>query len=229
MNTSAIRIPTYIITVGLLSACASSSQNLVTAPTHVRPQYVAAITEDSPGSIYQPSRAMLLFEEQIASRIGDSLKISIAENLTSSNQSKTNTSRDSTIAETGPGAMSSMGGLLQEIFNYNGKAEGKSTLTGSGDVSNVNQVSGSLIVSVTQVLPNGYMAVAGEKTVADSGNSTTLRFSGIVNRRDIKPGNVVSSNDVGEARIEHVINGVASEVASRSMMQRFFAGMINFW
>jgi flagellar L-ring protein precursor FlgH len=102
--------------------------------------------------------------------------------------------------------------LLKEIFDYSGKATGSSSLKGTGQVTNANQISGSLMVSVTDILPNGYMAVAGEK-VAASGNTTLLRFSGIVNKRDIKVGNVVSSNDVGDARIEQIVNGVASEVA----------------
>jgi flagellar L-ring protein precursor FlgH len=53
---------------------------------------------------------MLLFEEPIANRVGDALKINIAENLSSSNNANTSTSRTSTISESGPGALSSMGG-----------------------------------------------------------------------------------------------------------------------
>ncbi len=196
---------------------------------HIRPQYIPTALEESPGSIYQPNRAMLLFDEPIASHVGDTLKINIAENLTSSNDANTNTSRSSTLSEQGPGALSSMGGLLKEIFDYSGKAAGSATLKGVGQVSNKSQITGSLIVSVVEVLPNGYMSIAGEKAVAASGNTTVLRFSGVVNRRDIKAGNVVSSSDVGDARIEQVVNGVATDVATPGMMQRFFAGLINFW
>ncbi|MBV8678843.1 MAG: flagellar basal body L-ring protein FlgH [Aquitalea sp.] len=229
MKPLVIHISAFLALGSLISGCASSPQKLVTAPVHIRPQYTPVAVEDSPGSIYQPNRSMLLFEEPIANRVGDALKINIAENLSSSNNANTTTSRNSTIAETGPGALSSMGGLLKEIFNYSGKASGSSSLKGVGQVTNTNQISGSLMVSVTDILPNGYMAIAGEKAVAASGNTTVLRFSGIVNKRDIKVGNVVSSSDVGDARIEQVINGVATDVATQTDAQRFFAGLINFW
>lgn len=228
MKTRVINISAGLAFASLITGCASP-QTLVTAPMHVRPQFTPVALEDSPGSIYQPNKAMMLFEEPTASHVGDTLKINIAENLSSSNNANTSASRTSTITENGPGALSSMGGLLQEIFNYNGKATGGSSLKGTGQVSNANQISGSLVVSVTDVLPNGYLAVAGEKAVAASGNTTLLRFSGVVNKRDIKVGNVVSSTDVGDARIEQIVNGVASEVASRTDAQRFFAGLINFW
>ena len=229
MKTMFIHARAYLLLTGLITGCASSPQNLVTAPVHIRPQYTPVALEDSPGSIYQPNKAMLLFEEPIASHVGDALKINIAENLTSSNNANTTANRTSTISESGPGALSSMGGLLKEIFDYNGKASGSTSLKGTGQVSNANQISGSLMVSVTDILPNGYMAVAGEKAVANRGNTTLLRFSGVVNKRDIKVGNVVSSNDVGDARIEQIVNGVASDVASHTDAQRFFAGLINFW
>lgn len=229
MKNQAIKITAGLLFSGFITGCASSPQMLVTAPVHIRPQFTPVALEDSPGSIYQPNKAMLLFEEPIASHVGDALKINIAENLTSSNNANTTSNRTSTISESGPGALSSMGGLLKEIFDYSGKASGSSSLKGVGQVSNANQISGSLMVSVTDILPNGYMAVAGEKAVANSGNTTLLRFSGIVSKRDIKVGNVVSSNDVGDARIEQIVNGVASEVASRTDAQRFFAGLINFW
>jgi flagellar L-ring protein precursor FlgH len=48
---------------------------------HIRPQFTPVALDDSPGSIYQPNKAMLLFEEPIANRVGDALKINIAENL----------------------------------------------------------------------------------------------------------------------------------------------------
>lgn len=56
---------------------------------HIRPQYIPTALEESPGTIYQPNRAMLLFDEPIASHVGDTLKINIAENLTSSNDANT--------------------------------------------------------------------------------------------------------------------------------------------
>lgn len=218
-----------LIVAGLATGCSSTPPSLVTAPTHVRPQYTATILEENPGAIYQPSKALLLFEEPIAGRVGDELRINIAESLSSSNSANTTATQDSAISESGPGALSSMGGLLKEIFDYSGKASGSKSLKGNAQATNKSSLSGNLMVTVTEVLPNGYLAVAGEKAVAASGTTTVLRFSGIVSRRDIKAGNVVSSDDVADARIEQVVDGVAAQVASRTQLQRLLADLINFW
>jgi flagellar L-ring protein precursor FlgH len=39
----------------------------------------------------------------------------------------------------------------------------------------------------------------------------------------------VSSNDVGEARIEQVVNGMIADTTSRTVVQRFFAGLLAVW
>jgi|APMI01.1.fsa_nt_gi flagellar L-ring protein FlgH len=211
-----------------LAGCASTP-SIVTQPTRIRPQLVTSNLEGNPGGIFQPSRALLLFEEHVASHVGDALKISISDSLNGSNKSSATTTRDSSISQQGPGALPSMGGLLKEIFDYSGSASGSSSLKGNGQLSTANTLTGNLIVSVVEVLPNGYLVVAGEKTIAVAGNNTTLRFSGVVSRRDIRPGNVVSSNDVGEARIEQVVNGMIADTTSRTVVQRFFAGLLAVW
>jgi flagellar L-ring protein FlgH len=224
-----LEVLSLFIVAGLLAGCSSTPPSLVTAPTHVRPQYTATVLEANPGAIYQPSKSVLLFEEPIAGRVGDELRINIAETLSSSNAANTTTSQDNSLSETGPGALSSMGGLLKEIFNYSGKASSSKSQKGTAQSTNKSSLNGNLMVTVTEVLPNNYLAVAGEKAVAASGSTTVLRFSGIVNRRDIKAGNVVSSDDVADARIEQVVDGVAAQVVSRTQLQRFLADLIDFW
>lgn len=59
-----------------------------------------------------------------------------------------------------------------------------------------------MAVTVINVLPNGHLLVAGERSMGLNGGVSTLRFSGIVNPRDIGPGNVVASADVVNANLE---------------------------
>ncbi|MBS0347510.1 MAG: flagellar basal body L-ring protein FlgH [Proteobacteria bacterium] len=211
-----------------IAGCASSAP-VVAQPTRIRAPIITANLESNPGALFQPSRAMLLFEEHTASRVGDSLKISIADSLSGNSKSTATATRDSSISQQGPGALPSMGGLLKELFEYSGTASGSSNLKGNGQLNMANTLNATVMVSVIEVLPNGYLVVAGEKTLAVAGNNTTLRLSGVVNRRDIRPGNVVASNDVGEARIEQLVNGMIADTTSRNTVQRFFANLMAVW
>jgi flagellar L-ring protein FlgH len=82
---------------------------------------------------------------------------------------------------------------------------------------------------VINVLPNGNLLVAGDRAIAMNGGVSVLRFSAIVNPRDIGPGNVVASSDTVNARMEVVGRGDVSDVSSRSWIQRVLANSLSFW
>lgn len=211
---------------GLLCAC-SSPPPMITGPTSVRPPYPVANLENN-GAIFRVSSAQL-FEESTTHYVGDILKIDIAESLTASNKSNTSNSRDTSLKQVGPGAGSSMSGLLSSIFNINATASGSDSFTGSGQTDNTNTMSGSLMVSIIEVLPNGNLVVAGEKRIGLNGSINTLRFSGVVRSRDIRGGNVVSSSNVADARLEQVGGGTVADGNSQGWMQQFFRSILTFW
>jgi flagellar L-ring protein precursor FlgH len=86
-----------------------------------------------------------------------------------------------------------------------------------------------LEATVINVLPNGNLVVAGERTIAMNGGMSGLRFSGIVNPRDIQAGNIVASSDAANPRLEIVGRGDVSDAASRSWIQRVLADSLSFW
>jgi flagellar L-ring protein precursor FlgH len=82
---------------------------------------------------------------------------------------------------------------------------------------------------VINVLPNGYLLIAGEKKIAFNGDVSSLRFSGVVNPKDIKPGSVVSSADIVNARLEQAGKGDISDTASRNWIQRVLTSTLTMW
>ena len=84
-------------------------------------------------------------------------------------------------------------------------------------------------MTVINVLPNGNLLVAGERSMGLNGGVSTLRFSGIVNPRDIGPGNVVASRDVVNASLENAARGDIAEATSRSWLQRVLARSLSIW
>ncbi|MDQ7989125.1 MAG: flagellar basal body L-ring protein FlgH [Candidatus Dactylopiibacterium sp.] len=221
-----------VVAACLLAACATPP--LVQGPTTNMPQRQIASLEQAtnPGSIYQPGNptGMALFQEESKPRhIGDSLKIDIAESLTASNKSTTSTSRANRVASKGPGGSDSMNGLISRILNLDATASGSDGFDGSGKTENTNRLEGKLAASVINVLPNGNLVVAGEKSIAFNGALNTLRFSGVVDPADIKTGRVVRSSDVIDARLEQVGAGMIADTSARSWLQRMLTENLRVW
>jgi flagellar L-ring protein precursor FlgH len=215
-----------------LSACASNPDTVVvqgplSAPPVSRP---ANLERVNTGSIYQPSMGgtALFLGEKRPQFVGDTLKIDISESLTASSTVNTDISRDSKLAQKGPGAKAGMG-LLSTLMNLDANAAGSNSYKGDGKTENTSKFTGQLAVSVINVLPNGHLVVAGDRAIAMNGGVNVLRFSGIVDPKDIHAGNVVASADTVNARLEVVGHGDVSEASSRNWIQRVLADSLSFW
>lgn len=212
------------------AACAGKAPSIVegplVAPSVPRPAYVERTNN---GAIFQPSMhsASLFSDARKPSNVGDTLKVDISESLKASNAVDTDTSRENKLASKGPG--SSAGGLLGNILNLDAAASGSDSYKGNGNTSNTATFTGQLTASVIAVHPNGNLLVAGERSTSLNGNISTLRFSGIVNPKDIKPGNIVASSDAANARLEVAGKGDVSTAGSRTWIQRVLANSLAIW
>jgi flagellar L-ring protein precursor FlgH len=217
----------------LLSACASAP------PSSSAPQVPFAVTAMAPspliervntGAIFQPGMtANSLFSgDRGPRRVGDTLKIEIAETLSASNKVKTDTTRNSSLSQKGPGSNAGSG-FLASVLNLEATASGSNAFKGSGQSENQSQFTGQLAVTVINVLPNGHLVVAGDRSIAHGGSSNLLRFSGIVNPKDIRAGNIVASADTVNARMELLGQGEVSEATSRSWVQKVLADSLAYW
>ncbi len=214
-----------------VSGCASREPMLVQGPVQVMPAPDGAYVERvNNGAIYQPgmAAASLFTTERRARQVGDSLKIAISESLSASQKSKTDTSRDNKLAVKGPGGSSSVG-IVDRLLKADATASGSDSYKGSGDTEASGSLSGQMAVSVINVLPNGHLVVAGERSIAMNGGLQTLRFSGVVNPQDIRTGNQVASADVVNARMEIAGKGEVSDAARRSWLQRVLTSSLAIW
>ncbi|WP_367848166.1 flagellar basal body L-ring protein FlgH [Rhodoferax sp. WC2427] len=221
----------WLLLLATLAACASDSiipppvrANPLTPPTDIEPVATGAIFRQNmtTGSLFSDRRK--------PRKIGDALKVDIAESMNASSVTNSDLSRASTLASKGPGSESnSLGSILKGIMNVDASASGSDTYKGKGSTDSSNKFQGRLAASVINVLSNGYLVVAGERSMAFNNGISTLRFSGVVNPIDITSGNVVASGDVVDARLELVGKGDMSDTASRSWIQRILAKSLSFW
>ncbi|MDB5818812.1 MAG: flgH [Rhizobacter sp.] len=216
----------------VLAGCAAEPSIVptpYTAPPLAQPAF---IERANTGSIYQPNgvAASLFSTEKKPRYVGDTLKVDIAETLSTSSKIASNTSRENKLASKGPGNGSdSLGGLLKGIVNQDTSASGSDSFKGAGNTDSSNKFNGRIAASVINVLANGNLLVAGQRSIAVNQGITTLRFSGVVNPTDIKPGNVVASSDVVDARLEAVGQGDTSDASSRTWLQRVLTKGLSIW
>ena len=105
------------------------------------------------------------------------------------------------------------------------EAAGGNSFNGKGGANASNTFSGTLTVTVDQVLANGNLHVVGEKQIAINQGTEFIRFSGVVNPRTISGSNTVPSTNVADARIEYVGNGYINEAQNMGWLQRFFLNL----
>lgn len=77
-----------------------------------------------------------------------------------------------------------------------------------------------------EVLPNGNLLVSGEKQVALDKGVEYVRFSGVINPDNVMSGNVVSSTQVADARVEYRTNSRVDRAELMSQLTRFFLSVM---
>lgn len=210
--------------LSVLAACSHSP--VIALPTTAKP-YPLPVTRQNNGSIFQASSAVMLFEEPLPRRVGDVLTVEIAETLAASGKAKNDLSRKGTLSNEGE-ASENAPGLIRALMsrnNYSGTSDNQ--FKGAGSFENSNSLTAKLPVTVIDVLANGNLMIGGEKRIALNGEESTLRLTGVLNRKDIKTGNVVSSQKVADARLELVGKGAVADANSMGWLQRLFMSVYN--
>jgi len=223
--------PLSVIALGAimtLSGCAALDNAMrkveVQGPLTARPEPIA-VRPVANGSIYQAASWQPLFEDQRARRIGDILTVRIEERLNASKQATTNAKRNGdttfSIADVKFGNTSVLkGGAIT--------GESKNEFAGKGDSGANNVFTGFITVTVIDVLPNGYLAVAGEKQIGINTGSEFVRLSGIVNPTTILANNLVPSNLIADARLEYRGAGTLGEAQTMGWLSRIFMSVLPF-
>ncbi len=215
----------------LASGCAYVPQKpMIDGPTTAQP--VQVTPNAASGSIFQSGQAMNygyqpMFEDRRPRSIGDTLTIVLQENVSASKSSSANASRNGSAGL----AVDSVPRFMDGLFG-NGRADtsvsGNSAFKGGGGAAAQNTFSGTITVTVHQVLANGNLQVVGEKQIAINQGTEFIRFSGVVNPRTISGSNTVISTQVADARIEYVGNGYINEAQQMGWLQRFFLNISPF-
>ena len=209
----------------VLTACNTVPPTNVHQPMSARP-LARADTPAASGSIFQAGATRTLFEDRRARYVGDTMHIVITETTSASTKSNTNASKTTAISASVPTVSGLPGKSLQGLSL---DASSSNSLAGKGDAAANNVFSGTITVTVIEVLANGNLLVSGEKQVSVGGGGTEyIRLSGVVNPYFISAANTINSTSVADARIEYKQSGVISEAQVMGWLARFFLSTLPF-
>jgi len=195
---------------------------IVHQPTTLPPQTTLPQRESN-GAIFQNASFRPLYEDSHARMLGDVLTITLSENTTAGKTSAASGTKSGAVSYATPtifGMPSStalQGGISTSTSNKFGE---------TGAENSGNNFSGTITVTVIEVLANGNLLVSGEKQFAFDKGGEFVRFSGVVNPKLIAAGNVIPSTQVADARLEYRSTTHVDKAEVNSMMTRFFLSFL---
>jgi flagellar L-ring protein precursor FlgH len=223
-----------LFSIGLLlglAGCVSNPSTSVHQPMTVKP-VDRKVVAPADGAIFHAGiNERPLFEDRRARNIGDILTINIVEKTTGNRKySSGSTYANSINANTPTVTVGAAAKVLLKAFSVTSSSDNSADTTGAGAAS--ADLTGTITVTVIEVLSNGNLLVSGEKQVALNQSDEFIRFSGVVNPATITGTNTVQSTQVADARIEYKSAGAMSEVIndvqSLGLLGRFFMSVLPF-
>jgi len=203
-----------------LAGCSVTPSSIVVRPPAVRPSAVEPAAPSN-GAIYQASAYRPMFEDRRARHLGDMLTISITEKTAAVKAGASSGNKSGSVGFTAPG-------LLQGRIGGSVAVSGSNKFADGDNQSASNAFNGTIGVTVTEVLPNGNLIVSGEKQIAMNKGVEFIRFSGMINPDSIQTGNLVSSTQVADARVEYRTNSQIDRAEMTAMVSRFFQSLLPF-
>ena len=178
------------------------------------------------GSIYQAGFEQNMYGDRKAFRVGDIITITLNERTAATKNANSKIGKDS---ETSMGLTSLFGGgvstnnpLTGGSLSLDAGYSGTRATNGSATAAQGNTLTGSVTVTVADVMPNGILAVRGEKWMTLNTGEELVRIAGLIRADDIATDNTVSSTRVADARITYSGTGSFADASQPGWLDRFF-------
>lgn len=167
------------------------------------------------------------FKDQRATDVGDiiTVLIDIEDEAEMENETeRTRSAGENAGLNTLLGYEQALDRVLPEAVNntdlVNGTAD--SNFNGSGSIEREEEVSVKLAALVTQILPNGNMAIHGRQEVRVNFEKRILQINGVIRPEDISVDNTVAYDQIAEARIVYGGEGQITDVQQPRYGQQLY-------
>ncbi|MFA7553466.1 MAG: flagellar basal body L-ring protein FlgH [Spongiibacteraceae bacterium] len=211
----------WLVLLALLQACSMGSKPMPDDAAYA-PVIPASAEIPSPnrGGIYRPDYSISFFEDRRATRVGDIISVILSERTQSSKTADTEITKETGISvDAGPvlGVIPSMGEYSMETQLAQNRE-----LKGESNSDQSNSLTGSIAVTVSEVLPNGLMVVRGEKWMTLNRGEEFIRIRGLIRPEDVQPDNTILSTRLADARITYSGTGDLADANKQGWGSRFF-------
>jgi flagellar L-ring protein precursor FlgH len=188
------------------------------------------VQEASDGSIFSRAGQDSLLGQDRARRAGDLLTILIDEQVSASTSASSNASRNSATTALTTGAL----GEINRRFGNAGlpwpvdinPSESAIDSSGEGGAAQQGRIAGEVTAVVTEVLPNGLLAIRGYKRMELTRGAQIIRLTGLVRPSDIQPDNTIRSRRLADADISFAAKGELADVSRAGWMNR---ALLRIW
>lgn len=226
---------TLLFALVLLTGCPKSSTPAVTQmKSGFRPVDFQQIQEDVPkehrrhaSSLWvENNQSNYLFTDHKAGKVNDVVTVNIIEDSDAQGKANTKTEKSSTIGAGVDGLL----GFEQVAARNNPNmrldtligAKTTSKFDGKGETKRSGKLVATMSCLVVDVMPNGNLAIRGERKMKINDEDYVMVLSGIVRPRDISSDNAIPSTAIADARIEYLGEGVMAERMKPGWFTRAF-------
>jgi flagellar L-ring protein precursor FlgH len=199
-----MRLAVAVCVVSGLSACTSMPSSNMSHSPQFEPVYpiAAAPAKPATGAIYVGRQSDSWFGKSKSFQVGDVITVLLNESSQASRTQNGTITRESKNDMVPKGLSTwgaGVGGWMKGI-----KMDGSSMSNkGTGAADQQATLTGSVAVSVVEVMPNGNLVLRGEKQLALTEGSEIIQVAGIIRPDDVAPNNTVQSRRLAKAQIAY--------------------------
>jgi len=199
-----MRLAAAACVVSGLSACTSMPSSNMSHSPQFEPVYpiAAAPAKPATGAIYVGRQSDSWFGKSKSFQVGDVITVLLNESSQASRTQNGTITRESKndmvptgLANWGKGLGGFMNGIKMDGSSMSNK--------GTGAADQQATLTGSVAVSVVEVMPNGNLVLRGEKQLALTEGSEIIQVAGIIRPDDVAPNNTVQSRRLANAQIAY--------------------------
>ncbi len=188
----------------LLQGCASEPVDMVLKPSpDFQPVYPLAkdVVKVATGGIYSNRQSDAWFGRGRNYQVGDIITVLLNESTQAARTQNTDVSREAKNSL--PTGASTTIGNLHPLLDGIDLANNKTSSTGKGTADQQATLSGSVAVTVVEILANGNLMVRGEKKLGLAEGTEVIQVSGVIRPEDVGPNSTVQSRRLANAQIAY--------------------------
>ena len=223
----ALRFLALAAIVYLLQGCATEPVDMVLRPSpEFQPVYPLASDRQkiATGGIYSNRQSDAWFGRGRNYQVGDIITVLLNESTQAARTQNTDVSRESKNSL--PSGMSTKVGNMSPFLSGIDLNNNNNSSKGTGKADQQASLSGSVAVTVIEILANGNLMIRGEKKLGLSEGTEVIQVSGVIRPEDVGPNSTVQSRRLANAQIAYRGSGDLANATKAgwgtSLMHKFW-------